>query len=122
MCLTPEEARIVNKAFNAEEYYRLSDSLCNVRYLNLVDQIIKYDSIIGIDVKNSQDRYTQVALWKDSFYIYQRENIVLKKSTEDIQKALTKQTKRKKIWRATTIVGIPLSFAAGVVFTIIKTK
>ena len=115
MCLTPDEARIVNKTFNAEEYYRMSDSLCELRFNNAKGIIESYEMVLGLDSLNAVDRMQQVINLKTAYDNSTGRETLLAGELAEMMKYGKKQSRRKKAWRGITFVALPVAFVGGFV-------
>lgn len=103
-----------------EEYWRMSDSLCEIRWLNAKKQLDLYERVISIDSANAEDRVMQVAVWKGGYESFKGESDKWMKAFEKMSEEKNKQERRKRIWRTVALAGIPLSFMGGIIFVVVQ--
>ena len=113
MCLDEDEQRVVNKTFNAEEYYRESYALSEKRLANYRGMLNAYELILELDSLNEADRIEQLRNWKIAYNSCGERVSALQVALKDKERGLLKQERRKKVWRGVAIAGIPIGFGVG---------
>ena len=113
MCLDEDEQRVVNKTFNAEEYYRESYALSEKRLANYRGMLNAYELILELDSLNEADRIEQLRNWKIAYNSCGERTSALQDALKDKERGLLKQERRKKVWRGVAIAGIPIGFGVG---------
>jgi hypothetical protein len=113
MCLTAEEAKIVNKTFNSEEYYRKSDSLCYIRWRDKASMVEAYETILELDSLNDTDRLQQAINLKEAYDNCNGRISLMKDEVKEWKLVAAKQRRRKKFWKTTTIAFVPAAFVGG---------
>jgi hypothetical protein len=113
MCLDEDEQRVVNKTFNAEEYYRESYALSEKRLANYRGMLNAYELILELDSLNESDRIGQLQNWKIAYNSCGERASALQDALKDKERGLLKQERRKKVWRGVAIAGIPIGFGVG---------
>lgn len=119
ICLDENEQRVINKTFNAEEYYRESYALSEKRLTNYRGMLNAYEMILELDSLNEADRLEQLRNWKTAYNSCDERVTALQAALKDKEKSLLKQEKRKKAWRSVAIVGIPVGFGVGLFMPLI---
>lgn len=113
MCLTADEAKIVNKTFNSEEYYRKSDSLCYLRWRSAASMAEAYEDILGLDSLNDVDRLRQAVNLKSAYDNSAGRLEMMRDELGEWKKFSHKQERRKKVWRGVTLSLVPCAFVSG---------
>jgi hypothetical protein len=98
----------------------MSDSLCELRLENALSQIRLYEGVISLDSASAEDRAMQVAVWKSGYQSMQSGTALCRKRIEELEVLYAREERRKKRWRTFTLAGVPLSFAGGVFFVLLR--
>ena len=103
----------MNKVFNAETYFRVSDSLHVMQIELLKRKLEAYDMVLGIDTLKDGLRVDQIRNWKIGFDGQKTAIDQLKGQNKYLSAEVEKQTKRKTIWKRVSLYGIPIAFVGG---------
>lgn len=107
-CLNYKEITLINKLIASEKYYRSMYDIDQKKIANLQDQLSITEEVASkykLSFESKESQYSDMQSlyeFRTGEFNFVRENYF-------------KEVRKKKIWKTTTIIGIPVSFVGGII-------